>query len=162
MQIQPCAVRCRRILPRGAFARLRLSKSPTCHFSRAVALTQAKGAMIERHQPETSARRGPQTAAWGQPGISNEGMIFATGIENSNPTIDNGRVRIDEMESCGHYKLWSTDFEKVQEMGISFLRYDPPLHTTFLGPQRYDWSFTDTTLADLQKRKIIPIMDLCH
>jgi len=50
--------------------------------------------MIQRHQPETSARRGPQTAAWGQPGISNEGMIFATGIENSNPTIDNGRVRI--------------------------------------------------------------------
>ena len=39
------------------------------------------------------------------------GFIFATGIENSIPTIDNGKVRMDEMEKCGHYKYWRTDFE---------------------------------------------------
>ena len=31
-------------------------------------------------------------------------FMFATGIENSIPTINNGRTRIDEMEKCGHYK----------------------------------------------------------
>lgn len=32
-------------------------------------------------------------------------FMFSTGIENSVPTIDNGRTRIDEMESCGHLTL---------------------------------------------------------
>ena len=45
------------------------------------------------------------------------GFIFATGIENSNPTIENGRVRMDEMDKCGHYQHWSTDFDLVQELG---------------------------------------------
>lgn len=31
-------------------------------------------------------------------------FMFATGIENSNPTIHNGRTRIDELEKCGHYR----------------------------------------------------------
>ncbi len=88
--------------------------------------------------------------------------MFATGVENSNPTIQNGRVRVDEMESCGHYKLWSTDFDNVQELGIRFLRYGPPLYKTYLGPNRYDWSFSDTVFPDLKRRGIIPIVDLCH
>jgi beta-glucosidase/6-phospho-beta-glucosidase/beta-galactosidase len=89
-------------------------------------------------------------------------FLFATGIENSNPTIKHGRVRIDEMEQCGHYKHWRTDFDCVQEMGISFLRYGPPLHQTWLGHGKYDWSFADITLHDLRKREIIVIADLCH
>ena len=89
-------------------------------------------------------------------------FLFATGIENSNPTIKNGRVRIDEMEQCGHYKHWHTDFDRVQEIGISFLRYGLPLHRTWLGEGKYDWSFLDTTLNDLRKREIIVIADLCH
>jgi beta-glucosidase/6-phospho-beta-glucosidase/beta-galactosidase len=67
-------------------------------------------------------------------------FLFCTGIENSYPTIDNGRVRQDQMESCGHYQHWRTDFELVQEMGITGLRYGPPIHLTWLGPRRYDWS----------------------
>ncbi len=89
-------------------------------------------------------------------------FLFATGIENSIPTIDNGRVRVDEFEKCGHYKYWQKDFELVQELGIRFLRYGPPIHRTFLGEDKYDWSFADETFKDLHKRKIIPIVDLCH
>ncbi len=89
-------------------------------------------------------------------------FMFATGIENSYPTIQNGRVRVDEMDKCGHYKHWRRDFELVSEMGIYFLRYGPPLHTTFLGPGKYDWSFADATFADLRSRDIVPIVDLCH
>src|SRR5947208_9456938 len=57
-------------------------------------------------------------------------FMFATGIENSYPTIQGGRVRIDEMEKCGHYDQWRRDFDCVEEIGIRFLRYGPPLHRT--------------------------------
>ena len=88
--------------------------------------------------------------------------MFATGIENSIPTIQNGRVRVDQMESCHHYRLWRTDFDLLEDLGIRFLRYGPPLHTTFLAPGKYDWEFADITFADLKRRDIAPIVDLCH
>jgi beta-glucosidase len=88
--------------------------------------------------------------------------MFATGIENSIPTIEQGRVRVDEMEKCGHYQHWQRDFDLVQSLGLSFLRYGPPLHTTYQGPGRYDWAFADLTLADLKRRDLVPIVDLCH
>jgi len=88
--------------------------------------------------------------------------MFATGIENSIPRIKNGTVRVDQMEVCGHYKQWRTDFDCVQEVGIRYLRYGPPLHTTLLGPGQYDWSFSDETFPELKRRGIIPIVDLCH
>jgi beta-glucosidase len=89
-------------------------------------------------------------------------FMFATGIENSIPTINNGRTRIDQMEKCGHYKHWRTDFELLKELDLQVLRYGPPLHTTFLGPGRYDWSFADLTLSELERLNVIPIIDLCH
>jgi beta-glucosidase len=88
--------------------------------------------------------------------------MFCTGIESSAPTLDGGRTRVDEMESCGHYKRWRDDFRLVRELGICHLRYGPPLHRTLVGPQRYDWSFADETFADLRWLNIIPIVDLCH
>src|SRR5687767_4909175 len=87
---------------------------------------------------------------------------FATGIENSAPTIQNGRVRVDEMERCGHYKEWQTDFNLLEDLSLRFLRYGIPLHRSFLGPGRYDWSFADLAFNDLKRRNIIPIVDLCH
>ena len=90
------------------------------------------------------------------------GFIFATGIENSIPTINGGRTRMDEMEKCGHYKHWQRDFDLVEELGIQFLRYGPPLHSTLTGPGRYDWSFADETLRDLRRRNVVAIIDLCH
>jgi beta-glucosidase len=89
-------------------------------------------------------------------------FMFATGIEASAPTTDNGRTRMDQMARSRHYDLWRTDFDLVDELGINFLRYGPPLHRTFLGPGRYDWDFADETFADLKRRDIAPIVDLCH
>jgi beta-glucosidase/6-phospho-beta-glucosidase/beta-galactosidase len=89
-------------------------------------------------------------------------FMFATGIENSYPTIDGGRTRVDEMESCRHYDLWRRDFDLVEETGIRYLRYGPPLHRTWLAPGRYDWSFADATFSELRRRDIVPIVDLCH
>src|SRR6266496_3042172 len=88
--------------------------------------------------------------------------MFATGIENSIPTINHGKTRIDEMEVCGHYQRWREDFDCVAEVGINYLRYGPPIHKTYLGPHKYDWEFADLTFAELKRRDITPIVDLCH
>jgi hypothetical protein len=53
-------------------------------------------------------------------------------------------------------------FRPLQELGIRFLRYGPPIHTTFLGEGRYDWEFADATFEYLRLRDVIPIVDLCH
>jgi beta-glucosidase/6-phospho-beta-glucosidase/beta-galactosidase len=88
--------------------------------------------------------------------------MFATGIENSIPKINGGRTRVDQMDVCGHYRHWKQDFDCVEDIGIRFLRYGPPLHTSLLGPERYDWSFADETFRELYARSLNPIVDLCH
>ena len=88
--------------------------------------------------------------------------MFATGIENSNPTLAGGTVRVDEMEKCGHYAHWRTDFDCVQALGLRVLRYGPPLYRSWLGPDRFDWEFADLTFGELSRRDITPIVDLCH
>jgi beta-glucosidase len=89
-------------------------------------------------------------------------FIFATGIENSSPTINGGRERVDEMEKCGHYEKWTVNFDCVQELGICFLRYGVPLHRVFLGDSKYDWAFSDISFGELHRRDILPIADPCH
>jgi beta-glucosidase len=89
-------------------------------------------------------------------------FMFATGIENSYPTINEGRTRVDEMAKCRHYERWREDFDLVAELGIRFLRYGPPIHLTFLSPDKYDWDFSDVTFRRLQELDIAPIVDLCH
>jgi beta-glucosidase/6-phospho-beta-glucosidase/beta-galactosidase len=91
-------------------------------------------------------------------------FMFATGIENSYPTIevDGQRRRIDQMEKCDHYGRWQEDFELVRELGLEFLRYGPPYYRVHLGPGRYDWDFCDETLRALREMGIEAIVDLCH
>ena len=89
-------------------------------------------------------------------------FMFCTGIENSIPTIDGGRTRVDELEKCGFYDHWKTDFALVEDIGLRFLRYGPPLHKVWLGPGKYDWEFCDLTFAELKRLNITPIVDLCH
>jgi len=92
-------------------------------------------------------------------------FMFSTGIENSYPNIklpDGTCKRVDEMEKCGHYKYWQTDFLLVKELGIEYLRYGPPLFSTHTGPGQYDWAFSDQVFNRLRELEICPIVDLCH
>lgn len=97
--------------------------------------------------------------------MSKHRFMFATGIENSYPTItlSNGHIkRIDEMEKTGHYKHWKDDFRLVKESGIEYLRYGPPYYSNHLAPGTYDWSFTDEVFNELKRLNITPLVDLCH
>jgi beta-glucosidase/6-phospho-beta-glucosidase/beta-galactosidase len=92
-------------------------------------------------------------------------FLFATGIENSYPTISgsNGHTkRVDEMEKCRHYQCWEEDFQLVRDMGIQYLRFGPPYYKAHRGPGKYDWEFSDVTFAKLKDLHITPIVDLCH
>lgn len=92
-------------------------------------------------------------------------FMFATGIENSYPTITVGgkKKRVDEMEKCFHYDCWEEDFHLVKkDLGLDFLRYGPPYYRVHTGPGRYDWEFTDLAFGRLRGLRITPIVDLCH
>jgi beta-glucosidase/6-phospho-beta-glucosidase/beta-galactosidase len=92
-------------------------------------------------------------------------FLFATGIENSYPTIrlPDGRThRVDEMERCGHYRRWREDFALVRELGLRWLRYGPPYYLAHTGAGRYDWGFADETFHALDQLGIRVIADLCH
>ncbi|MCP8937265.1 family 1 glycosylhydrolase [Alsobacter sp. SYSU M60028] len=89
-------------------------------------------------------------------------FMFATGIENSQPTIHGGATRVDEMEKCGHYEHWREDFALVSEIGVKMLRYGPPYYRVNPAADRYDWSFTDEAFEEIRRLGIVPIVDLCH
>lgn len=92
-------------------------------------------------------------------------FMFATGIENSYPTIrlPNGSTkRVDEMAKTGHYAHWETDLGLLFELGIEFLRYGPPYYSTHAAPGQFDWAFADATFNKLKILGITPIVDLCH
>jgi beta-glucosidase/6-phospho-beta-glucosidase/beta-galactosidase len=87
--------------------------------------------------------------------------MFATGIENSYPVIE-GDVRIDEMEKCGHYRLWREDLQLVKNLRLHYVRWGPAIYKTFLAPGRYDWDWVDEVLPEMERLQIQPILDLCH
>jgi beta-glucosidase/6-phospho-beta-glucosidase/beta-galactosidase len=91
-------------------------------------------------------------------------FMFATGIENSCPTIEwEGKtIRQDELEKTKHYQYWREDFELLRQLDIHHLRYGPPYPSTHTSAGKYDWSFADETFKALQQQKVTVIADLCH
>jgi hypothetical protein len=63
-------------------------------------------------------------------------FMFATGVENSYPTIEwKGKtIRQDELAKTKHYERWKDDFRILKELGIEHLRYGPPYYSTHTGP----------------------------
>jgi beta-glucosidase/6-phospho-beta-glucosidase/beta-galactosidase len=92
-------------------------------------------------------------------------FAFATGIECSNPLVvdvDGKPLRRDLLEECGHYRYWREDLRLVKELGTPCLRYGLPNHRIHLGAGRYDWSFADEVMGEIQRLGITPIVDLLH
>ncbi|WP_287129800.1 family 1 glycosylhydrolase [Candidatus Cyanaurora vandensis] len=98
----------------------------------------------------------------GLPTGDSRNFMFATGIECSYPTIEQGRVRRDLLAECGHYQHWRKDLQLVKDLGLNVLRYGLPYHTVHLGPKRYDWSFCDEVMQEIRRLEIVPILDLLH
>jgi beta-glucosidase/6-phospho-beta-glucosidase/beta-galactosidase len=100
-----------------------------------------------------------------EPNPSTHPFLFATGIENSYPSVvgkDGKRRRVDEMAKCGHYQRWREDFALVRELGLEYLRWGPAYYRVHTGPGQYDWSFCDDAMAEMRRLHIQPLADLCH
>lgn len=89
------------------------------------------------------------------------GFMFATGVENSYPTIAGGH-RVDQMDKCGHYEHWRTDLQLVRDLDLHYLRWGPAIYKVFLGPGKYDWEWVDQVIDEMRRLGIHPIIDLCH
>ncbi len=89
-------------------------------------------------------------------------FMFATGIECSYPTIDNGKTRRDELAECDHYNRYKEDLGLVKEMGLKVLRYGLPYYNISTAPGRYDWEFADLAMTEIKRLGITPILDLMH
>lgn len=94
-----------------------------------------------------------------------DAFMFATGIECSYPTIagPNGRsVRVDELERTFHYDHWKQDLALLSELGLRYLRYGPPYYRIHASAEVFEWDFSDAVFAEMERLRIIPIVDLCH
>ncbi|MGN6850323.1 MAG: family 1 glycosylhydrolase [Sphingomicrobium sp.] len=118
------------------------------------------GYAVGHRPPPPAPRRNDGSKARRDQGSA--AFMFATGIECSYPTIEQGRWRRDEMDSTRHYELWQHDFELAREVGITHIRYGPPLHLIFRGPGQFDWDYCDPPLAEMRDHGPEPIVDLCH
>ncbi len=88
--------------------------------------------------------------------------LFATGIECSYPTIDNGKIRRDQLDECWHYKYWKEDLHLVKELGLNVLRYGLPYYSIHQWYDKFDWSFADEVMNEIKRLGIVPILDLMH
>jgi beta-glucosidase/6-phospho-beta-glucosidase/beta-galactosidase len=89
-------------------------------------------------------------------------FMFATGIECSYPTVENGRWRRDQLHETDHYKYWRRDLELTKEIGLKYLRYGFPIHFVYPARKHFDWSFPDAVCGEMQRMGIVPIIDLVH
>ncbi len=80
----------------------------------------------------------PQSNGSGLPTNDLRNFMFATGIECSYPTIDNGKIRRDQLEECGHYKYWKEDLHLVKELGLNVLRYGLPYYFIHQTHDKFD------------------------
>lgn len=98
---------------------------------------------------------GPPTGAPGN-------FMFATGIECSYPTIENGKLRRDLLEECGHYERFEEDLNLIKELGLKVVRYGLPYYRINFAPGKYDWEFADLAMRKIQELELTPVLDLMH
>ena len=62
----------------------------------------------------------------------------------------------------GHYQRWQQDFELAREIGVTHLRYGPPLHLIFDRPGPLRLGLDRRADGRTEPRGPEPIVDLCH
>ncbi len=91
-------------------------------------------------------------------------FAWGSGEECSAPTVlHEGRVvRVDEMESTGHYRNLDLDLSLAAGLGVDVWRYGIPWHRVEKAPGEYDWELWDRALARCEVEGLVPVVDLCH
>ena len=96
--------------------------------------------------------------------LKDGGFLWLTGIEDTFITARDARTgrTLDEYELTGHYERWSEDLRLASELGVVAMRYGIPWHRISPSPDRWDFSWPDSTFERLLTLGIHPIVDLVH
>lgn len=105
---------------------------------------------------------GRGTDGSGFPTGTSGNFMFATGIECSYPTIENGKVRRDLLAECKHYERFEEDLHLIRDMGLKVVRYGLPYYKINHAQGKYDWEFADRAMELIRELELIPILDLMH
>lgn len=92
-------------------------------------------------------------------------FIFATGIENSYPTIQlpHGSIlRVDEMEKANHTNYGNKISGLLKIWEYSFYATGRPIILRILGRVSMTGVLRMKTFKQLKELGIIPFVDLCH
>ncbi|MDP9426547.1 MAG: beta-galactosidase, partial [Actinomycetota bacterium] len=85
-------------------------------------------------------------------------MEFMTGFESTYiPQHD-----VDVATLTGHDERYAGDLRLVKDAGVRGLRYPVLWHQVEREPGRFDWTWTDATMAELHDLGLDPIVDLVH
>jgi beta-glucosidase/6-phospho-beta-glucosidase/beta-galactosidase/glycosyltransferase involved in cell wall biosynthesis len=72
-------------------------------------------------------------------------------------------MNVDQFEWTQHNQFWKEDFRRArEEAGITNLRYAFPWHVLEPTPGKFDWSYADERMAELQKLGINVMLDVMH
>lgn len=88
-------------------------------------------------------------------------FLFATGIENSAPTIKEAGSGSTKWRNAASTSDGGPTSNSSRIWGFASST-TAPNSQEWLGDGHYDWTFADETFADLKAKDILPIVDLCH
>ncbi|GGJ33220.1 family 1 glycosylhydrolase [Deinococcus roseus] len=83
---------------------------------------------------------------------------WGVGIENTSMP-DMG---VNELLMTDHQNHWREDLQKAKDLGVQFIRHGLPWDMQHPEKDRYDWSWTDQVISEMQALGLTPIWDLIH
>jgi hypothetical protein len=87
------------------------------------------------------------------------------GEESSDPvvTFEGRRVRVDQMESTGHFARVEEDLADIASVGATHVRYGINWRRVQPdGARTFDWTLWDRALAGCERAGLAPVVDLLH
>ena len=87
--------------------------------------------------------------------------IFLTGIEGSDPVVE-GKRRDQLKEARDFYLHYEERLRNIRELGITWLRFGSPYSAIHLGPDHFNFDFTDKVINVCDELGITVMADLLH
>ena len=112
-------------------------------------------------QPTSTPQSTQETSASPEPSRSLpfKQFVWGAGVECSFLP----HLNVDQFAWTQHDRFWKEDLRRArEELGITHLRYAFPWHVLEPSRRKYDWSFADERVAELQKLGIDVMLDVMH
>src|SRR5438046_1785245 len=106
-----------------------------------------------------SRQAGPAAAPASVDSLPFKQFIWGAGIECSFIP----HLHVDQFQWTQHNRFWREDLKLAkEELGINYLRYALPWHLLEPNPGEFNWQMADERLAEFDRLKLTPLMDVMH